>query len=145
MKRVFRWALSSTKRFEINYEQTPPRYIIDLLLKNESESCVLVGELYIYFLDLKELGLYKYSLSTAKRLVESKQFDHIDIGRNATQYIHDVFINTKELEICNISLEEILGLGFIRTNSLTIDLGDRKFDDTLFTMHIRFVFCFNLF
>ena len=71
--------------------------------------------------------------------MESRKFDHINLGNNATRYIDDIRINTKELEICNISLEELLGLSSIKTNSLAVDLGDRKLDDSLFTMNIKFV------
>ena len=101
--------------------------------------------IYLLFLDFKNLKLQIYDSSTAKILVESRKFDYIDIRDPMFELWKDLLIDTKELEVYDISLTEILQTESIKTNSLIIDIEEDEFQDITLNISIRFVSLFCLF
>lgn len=91
---------------------------------------------------MKSLDLCKCDLSTAKLIIESRRFNYIKIRSSVAHFIDNISIDTQQLEVKEISLEEILDAKSIKTNSLIIDVETVEFTDSLCEVDIRFVLLF---
>ena len=69
----------------------------------------------------------------------SKQFHYISIDYYSFGSLNDAQINTKELEMHEFPLEEILISESVKSNSLTADYHNEQFEESLLTMDIGLV------
>ena len=77
-------------------------------------------------------------------MLESRKANYINMGLQQTEYVSSIIIDTKELELPCVPLDEILKTESIKTNSLIVySIGD-LYDDDFSTMNIRFNFHFYL-
>ena len=70
--------------------------------------------------------------------MESRTFDHVFIERSILLNLNNLLIDTKELELHYVSLEDILKAEFIKTNSLIL-YSNEEVNDSLLTVVIRLV------
>ena len=95
---------------------------------------------YLSILDFTQLQLYMYDPPAAKQLISSKKFEYIQAGPLILGNFDDVHIDTKELKLRGISLGKILKAEHIKVNSLMTSYSEEKFNDSLLTIDIKFVF-----
>ncbi|KAE9548341.1 hypothetical protein FO519_008446 [Halicephalobus sp. NKZ332] len=116
MKKIVRWILSFVNEVKINCTGSFPTDIMELLLKNPH---------------ITKIHLNKCDALTAKRLVESRKFDFVEMNYDTIKDLNDIHIDTKELLLGGISLEESLKLKNMNTTLLKVHVRDEKFDNCL--------------
>ncbi|KAE9548245.1 hypothetical protein FO519_008538, partial [Halicephalobus sp. NKZ332] len=102
---IIRWGLSFIKKVRIYRIEKLPVDVVDLMLKNPN---------------LKILELDSCSSSIAKALVESRKFDQLNVSADVFMSMRDIHIDTEELEVDEVCLENILQFEYIKTKSLII-------------------------
>ena len=129
--------MSSVKRVGLQFKDSLPRDMIDLLLKNPSEFYILIKRVYVLFSDFTKLKLMSYDLASTKLLLESRKFDYIEMGYPISNNLNDLNVDTKELECISISLEEILEAKSIKANVLVVNYSDIEFNYDFTNIKIR--------
>jgi len=120
MEKVIQLGLNSVKRIEIDIKDPLPGEVVNLLLKNPN---------------FTEIEIYHCDLSTIKILMESRKFDRVFIERSIFLNLNNTLIDTKELELYYVSLEDILKAGFIKMNSLIL-YSNEEVNDSLVAVDI---------